>query len=313
MAWSVNFKKDGPPGRDVSVDKRFFWNGCSFWIPAVYICDEGIVLDICVEADREAVAVFLEKWRYLFEKERQGKAPNRREYQQFRQENPLDEDFWPALSWNGISLQYEGGSGSRWIPPELYPIFANDVDAPGFMEQYHLSPDRVWQFRRDRFCWAEADSRELQTLTLTLSQRPKTYYGLEFTPKETGEQIRIPNPLDGSECVLTVLGLNREKVPASHGEGLLFPEHCVSIWYSLEPELPREVFSLADVQDSDQPKRIGDSKIIGGAYGVIVRDQEHPEAHLDVSSVHFEPVESVTWQAQFRAKMVEDLTVQFDL
>lgn len=307
--WNARFEENSPDGREVPVGKSFQWSGCTFHVPSVYICDEGLIIDFCIKSDREEYRAFLEKWRYLFDREKGGGKPTQRERQQFEYDNPLDRMFKTAAWVNGKILKYKGGYGMQWVPNDLIPIMRDEIDIKPFMEHYGLDPDQVWQFRRDRYYWDEEDAQELKSLELKLSQRPRMHPSTEFPTPKAGESVTIVNPLNGAEHVLTVTDIRQEKIQRFQHEDLLFPENCTVMSYTLEPELPKDVFFVTDTAESDQPKRIGNRNTHGGAISVIVSNREQSECRYTASSMHFEPVGEVTWQAQFRAKTVEDIKV----
>ena len=64
--WIVTFdggfwSNEGNPGKEIRVEKRFTWGEEKWYIPAVYLCDEGIVVDYCKEAECAAIKAFIEK------------------------------------------------------------------------------------------------------------------------------------------------------------------------------------------------------------------------------------------------------------
>lgn len=309
VEWNAKFERDSCDGREVTVGKCFQWGGCTFHVPSVYICDEGLIIDFCIKADREEYCTFLEKWRHLFDREKGGGKPTKREWRQFEYDNPLDRMFETAVWVNGRQLKYKGGYGMQWIPDDLIPIMRDEIDIKPFMEHYGLDPDQVWEFRRDSYYWDEEGSPELETLDLKLSQRPRVYPGTEFPTPKAGESVTIADPLNGAEHVLTVTEIRSEKIQRFRHENLLFPECCIVMCYTLEPELPKDVFFLEDTAESDQPKQMGNKPAHGSAIGIIVSNREKPEGRYTVSSMHFEPVEKVTWQAGFRYKTEADMTV----
>lgn len=307
--WNCSFEPDSCNGREVPIGKEFQWNGCTFLVPAVYVCEEGLIVDFCIQTDREQYRVFLEKWRDLFEQEKSGGRIPAKEIARFEAENPLDRMFETSVRVNGKPLRYKGGNGMQWIPRDLIPIMCDEIDIKPFMVHYGLSEDQVWQFRRDLYFWDEEGVPEWKTLEVTLSQRPKMHPSTEFAMPEVGAYVSIRNPLDGGTHILTVTEVRQEQIRHFIQEDLLFPEHCQVMGYTLEPEIPKEVFFLADTAEPDQPKRVGSKSVIGAAIGVIVSNREKPEGRYASSSMHFEPVKDVIWQAQFRAKTVPDLTV----
>ena len=45
----------------------FCWGEEKWYIPAVYICDKGLVIDYCKQADPVQVKAFIDKWDLLNE------------------------------------------------------------------------------------------------------------------------------------------------------------------------------------------------------------------------------------------------------
>ena len=49
-------------GREVPVRKEFLWGRKKWVIPALYLCQEGLVIDFCMEAEPAELKTFIEKW-----------------------------------------------------------------------------------------------------------------------------------------------------------------------------------------------------------------------------------------------------------
>ena len=50
------------PGKEIPIGKTFAWAGRMWHIPAVYSCGKGLVVDVCVEIDPDALRAFQKKW-----------------------------------------------------------------------------------------------------------------------------------------------------------------------------------------------------------------------------------------------------------
>ena len=64
--WKVTYDggfwdHDGNAGREVAIGKTFYWGSERWYIPAVYICDKGLVIDFLMEADPANVKAFIDK------------------------------------------------------------------------------------------------------------------------------------------------------------------------------------------------------------------------------------------------------------
>ena len=150
----------------------------------------------------------------------------------------------------------------------------------------------------------------MEELELKLIQGARYFYSTVFDMPGVGERVTISNPLTGGEHVLTVVGIEQKTVRQVQAEGLTFPYQGTVMEYRLEPDIPRDQFFLTDLAESDEPIRTGKGSIRGGAVGLPVSNRNDPEKRRALSSLHFETVETITWQAEFRAKTVEDFSVK---
>ncbi|EJW90847.1 hypothetical protein EVA_21046, partial [gut metagenome] len=89
--WKVIFDSgfwcgaDGEPGRELRVNRTFVWDGETFCIPAVYLCREGLVLDLCKRVEPEQIDDCLHKWELSVEKG----EPDNLAWEQQEQNNPM--------------------------------------------------------------------------------------------------------------------------------------------------------------------------------------------------------------------------------
>lgn len=300
--WKIRFGAENLKGREVPLGRCFSWNSAQGSIPAAYISEKGILLDICMEYDRESYRAYLNRFRDLFDRE--GKINNQRMLR-FQQEDPMDCYFRTELLINGNGLKHYEGHGMRWVPKALEPIISDEVDMQPVMERYGLAKDKVWQFRREAFQWeSEADPLEGQW-ELLLRQWPQMHLAQTFELPQTGQQATVKNPLTGMEHRITVTDIQRKRIQKFRKEHFAFPENCLVMAYTLEPELPAKNFFLRDTAESDPPRETETDS----AVTCLTSDDSRPEGRYAVSSLHFDPVETVTWQAVFRAKTTEDIRI----
>lgn len=308
--WNARFEENSRDGREVSIGKTFRWGEMDILVPAVYVCDEGLIVDLCIEVDRGIQRAFLEKWRPLFEREARGHMPTNDELCRFEWENPMDRLFGKEVTANGVKLRHLRGNGMQWIPEDLIPIMHDPIEIKPFMVHYGLSPERVWQFSRNLYLWEEAAPQELRSLQLHLSQTLRTCPGTVFPMPEVGGQVAIENPITGGSHILTVTDIQQESIRHGERENYRFPEKCTVMTYTLEPDLPRKDFFLRDTREDDRPIRTGRGSTIGAAVGVIVTNPALPKDRCAPSALHFEHVDTVIWQAAFRVKTLEDISVK---
>ena len=68
--WIVTYRggfmtNAGPTCEEIKVEKTFVWGDERWHIPSVYVCDEGIVIDFCVERPPQLFKEYVNKWDLL--------------------------------------------------------------------------------------------------------------------------------------------------------------------------------------------------------------------------------------------------------
>ena len=90
-------------GREMPVQKWFSWAGRDWFVPSVYVCSKGIVVDFCMRAEASALRGFMEKWGIDPESD-ESIDFSRGEREQMEREHPLSLGFTPSLTLNGAKL-----------------------------------------------------------------------------------------------------------------------------------------------------------------------------------------------------------------
>ena len=194
------------------------------------------------------------------------------------------------------------------------------------LEHYELERNCGWVIWRVCCPW---DGRKMtpKTVELTMTAEKEAVDGGTFTA-EPGKTVPLTDPRTGLTHTLRVLSLTPETMDRSllPPVGMEFPTEYVEMQYTLEPPLPVGDFVLVDAVPGDEARAckvesgftaqesacIG---IIGGADGptAVFVSGKGDEAGEDVraaySSLHYEPVETVTWRARFMARPKEAVTV----
>lgn len=304
------------PGAEIPVNKTFIWGGRTWHIPAVYSCGKGLVVDLCVEIDAAALRPFLEKWNPLWEEDR---PLTREEEEQQNAEDPMRVDFESKVTVNGRELRFIRGSGLEWVPMSCRPEGRcwdgrDNSEAVRLMEHYGLDAETGWVFRRQSYPWATVNRPKLKNLSVSLEQRPQNVPGLRFTVRSVGDIIPFTHPITGETHTLRVLEYENQEadlsgLPADDWE---YPTHYVSMSYSIEPDLPRELLSVRDLGRGDSP---GNKKQSGaGGCGLIfVTNDEDGEPRTVCSRLRFEPPEQIEWQILFFHKTAEDMEIDLPL
>lgn len=338
--WQVYFGEgyhhhDGreKPGKEICVGKQFFWNGNVFFIPSVYSCSKGLVIEFCIEIEPEKIKAFLEKVEKYGDNETRWSEETREE---MHRNNPTNVEFHTKVMVNGKGLRQRNGCGFGWMPESLCPgdgIFAEQPEAEQVMQHYHLDRNKGWVFYRYSYEWATFRKPTVKSLALTMKAQEVPMIALRFATPEAGESVTITRPLTGENYILTVQEIENQEMDGKrigrlhHGD-MEFPTHYKAMTYTLTPDLPGVQFMVQDVRQSDQPRRklkpakaaegsdfaAASVAIIGGADGptsvFLLHNAATVKPHSACSGLRFEPVDEVEWKAVFREKLCDDLEVQ---
>lgn len=309
------------PGREVVLGKTFTWGGEEWLAPALYCCSEGLVLDLLKKVPVETLRRFAEKWG-LEENGEPRRELTPAEQEQMENENPLEERFRAEVTVNGQPLRESTGYGRYWRSEDG----CCDEDADRVLEHYELERNCGWAIWRVCCLW-NGGKLKPETVELTMTAEKEAVDGGTFTA-EPGKTVPLTDPRTGLTHTLRVLSLTPETMDRSllPPVGMEFPTEYVEMQYTLEPPLPVGDFVLVDAVPGDEARAckvesgftaqesacIG---IIGGADGptAVFVSGKGDEAGEDVraaySSLHYEPVETVTWRARFMARPKEAVTV----
>lgn len=312
------------PGREVALGITFTWGGEEWLAPAMYCCGEGLVLDLLKKVPAEVLNRFAEKWG-LDENGALQRELTPAEQEQMENENPLEERFRAEVTVNGRRLQQSTGHGVCWVPG--LPESARwDGEAEQVVAHYGLERNCGWAIWRVCCPW-NGGKLKPETVELTMTAEKEAVDGGTFTA-EPGKTVPLTDPRTGLTHTLRVLSLTMETMDRSllPPVGMEFPTEYVEMQYTLEPPLPVGDFALVDAAPGDEARAckvengltaqesacIG---IIGGADGptaVFVSgkgDEAGENVRAAYSSLHYKPVETVTWRARFMARPKEAVTV----
>lgn len=304
------------PGKEIPIGKAFAWGGKTWHIPAVYACGKGLVMDVCVEIDPDALRAFLEKWRPLAEGNR---TPTQEELEQRDAENPMNVDYDPAVTVNGRKLGGRSGNGFCWVPDSCRPPEEQrnrqEWEAVWLLEHYGLDPEKGWTFWRESFPWATKTRPALKTISLILKQRPVAVPGPRFTVSGAGDSVEFTHPVTGESHTLHVLEYEAQEMDT----GLLqdreqweYPTHYTAMSFELEPELPRQSLTVRDCAQGDRPRRKQSNEAgptVASSVGVILATSKSGQPRAACSSLYFDPPGQIEWRMIFYQKTVEDLTL----
>ena len=294
--WAVRFGPHSKPGRELRLDARFHWAGREWLVPSVYVCAQGLVLDMCMRIEPGDVRAFYGEWGA----EERDFSPV--EQRRIEAENPFGFDFSAKAALNGKRLPMKQSGRVGWVP-------GHDDDpgfARGFVEHYGLDASYGWSFSRHHFAWATRRAPErMDSLTLTLDDIPAGVPGEPFTVSAAGDTLALTNPETGTEHTLTVLEYTPE-MQETDDEDFEYPAHRVSMRFTLEPDCGIE---LMDTEAGDPPRpKHASTGGVSRSYVYMLRPGPGG-SKTAISSARFEPAEHVSWLPVFKIKRYEPITV----
>ncbi len=310
------------PGKEISVNKSFTWGGKAWYIPAIYVCGKGLVVDLCMEIDTADLRPFTEKW-HTHGKDYQELTPE--EQEQRDAENPMHVSFSSRLTVNGMEIRCSSGNGSYWMPASCRAEEEQqDHETLWLMEHYGLDPQKGWVFQRESFPWATKTKPAVKTVSISLKQNPVAIPGIRFTVSGTGDSVPFSHPITGEAYTLHVVEyapLQMDTAVFQNMEKWEYPTHYTALSYMVEPELTRQSLNVQDCTQEDFPRlkthsSAGPSStdfvymISGGADGpttVMLSNSQSGQVRTVYSSLRFAPPEQIAWRMVFYQKMVEDI------
>ena len=309
--WRVSFEggfwgEHGTPGKEFSVNAEFFWAGERWLVPAAYLCEEGVVLDLCRQIPVEKIFRFREKWR--LSPQNDGSDFSEDKFMACQAENPYAQDISAELLVNGEALSESHGYGLCWEP--LYTQ-RNESDAKRVQAHYGLDDRSGWYVQRVCFAWKTAKQDEIKTLALRLAAQPVCLPGEKISPRRAGDCVRLQRPGDETKYTLLVTQLDVEEL-SYFG----VPLYTTVLQYDVSPELPGDALTLRDAgrQESFSDLVSKSGELPGASVGII-GGADGPTALVlggkgVCSHVRREREKPVTWQVIFRQKQKEDLMAE---
>ena len=318
--WAVSFEggfwnNNGAAGEEVEINRSFCWGDEKWTALSAYICDEGLVMDYCIEIGIDKLNAYLDKWGL-----RNGDPDNltRIEREMAENDNPLEIHFRSELVCNGKPLSSKSGCSISWIPACcLTEGCIRDTETRRIIDHYGLNTDKAWVLYRSAYRWAEKKEAELLSVKLTLKRNLNRYAGQPFVCPKKGEAVEITSPLNGEKYLLTVHDIVREEIDPTvfRDADMEYPTHCLMMIYALEPDTAAARFDLQDNCEGDSPRsKTADgpcsaTAFIGRAYSPKAIGNCSEKAAC--SALHFDEEFSVEWVPMFSVKPMRD--IQIDL
>lgn len=298
-------------GREVPMGKAVG----NWLVPAIYLCGQGLVVDLCLRVPAQSIRDFLDKWDLSPETD-DPRRFTREQRMQMEAESPLRTDCRPKATLNGQLLKPSRGCAITWNPclPDV-----ND-EAKTAVEHYGLDPANGWVITRQSFFWATKRRPALRSLGLSLIPNLTAVPGPHFRVTGPGDQFSFRHPATDEIHTLTVQEYARQDLENTHFEHMQrmeYPTHYTAMTYTISPELSKDSITVMDCMESDRPRPLDDTPsaasigIIGSADGPTAIILDTPtQLRAACSALHFEPVEDVEWSMVFHQKQFQDVHIQ---
>lgn len=277
-------------GQELPLQRNFTWKGESWQVSAVYLCENGIVVDSHLEVPGEQIDAFVDKWRNA------GPRLSIEEEMTRTLEDPLSGWAKGSLSVNGKPAPLRQQFFEHWNPREF-----NSWNSRRTLEHYGLDRDKGYRFRRECFL-RRGKNPPIRTMELTLEAEPVSQPGQRFIAPDIGTSLEFQHPVTGKTHTLTVTSQTREALDPN----FLSNHPCcyTRLSFSLEPHIDKELFKVVDCDPGDpHPENPN------GPTAVFLTEKTPSVGHYAISSLRYTPADQITWRMVFRQKDRPDITV----
>lgn len=283
-----------------------FWYGTFFWcVPAIYVCREGIVLDILRRIPKDKIRKFLDKWGMWQEREEELTGE---QTEKLARENPLHFEASFKLAFENRMFKNSGGSGICILPSWAEQKAAGAFESGERPEDrlslaYGLCREDGWQVFRHSFRYGDGmgpgevssgneTAESFRKRGVSAGFRLTVCAGKErmacgdpfVTEVGLGECIkRFPHPVTGEQLELKIQRCSgcQIEIPASvisrHIKGCRLPAYgCVLEYVPPKGLGPGEEFTVSDCSPGDGAvcgnvvpgeKKAASVAVIGGSHG----------------------------------------------
>ena len=309
------------------INHSFLWGEQEILIPAVYVGKAGAVLDVCAKIPIEDMAAFLKKWDY----KRRMSLKTPEEFEQIDADNPGSREFVVEICLDGTPLVLRMSSSLRWYPESVIQMgnanptsedgFENNKSAEEWMRAYSCDKGCCWYFERLSYNWNGEPILSPQNISLAFRANLISITAGHFSTGGScdGKTVKTADPITGQEYTLTLHSCEqiRNSFAEIGAKGVVYPECCQILSYSIAPEIDHSLFCIRDCAEGDHP-RMGDTQEppsgSNGPTAVFMAGKNAaPDNRMAVSSLHFEPVSEVQWRMVFQIKPKNDTEISFPI
>lgn len=295
--WAVDFDADfaapcTKAGKELALGRSISQGDRTWYVPSVYLCENGIVVDTFLEVSPESLKDFRGSWGSRCEE-----SLSLADKLQRNLDDPLTAEITGILTVNDKPLRCKTSFTAVWNP-----LCDNTAQVRSILNHYRLDPDLGYLFKR--YCFTRKGKYpQIRTMELTLEAMPVMVPDGTFTVQKTGMRFYFTHPSTGLEHSFTALSLSSEAL----NPNFLTNHPCfyTRLNYALEPSISPENFRIVDRDPSDLWEGYQDDPA-----AVIYADRKPDPGRYALSSLHYEPQETVHWQMIFRRKIHKDLQLK---
>lgn len=261
------------PGTEISVEKEFVWNENRYYIPSVYYCSKGLVIDFCIEVEVKKIKDFLEK----------GGWAEQPEQEQWIQHYHLDRNkgwvfYRYSFAWatirkpqvKSINLTMKAHTVSMTAKRFATPAVGESVTVtrPLTGEEYVLTVQEIEN--------QEMDSNRIGRFHQGDLEFPTHYKTITYTmaPDLPGNQFMIQDVKQSDQP--------RRNLQKAGKDGTM-------------------AASIAIIGGADGPTSV-----------FLLHNAATVRPHSACSGLRFEPVQEVEWKAMFHEKLCADLVLHIE-
>ena len=299
----------GRAGREIAVDRRFYWGG-KWLVPSVYICRKGLVVELFKKVEQDKIQRFMAKYGIDENSDEEGFSEEMR--MNIERDNPLNEDVRLSANINGEELRCAFSSSDCFSPLDT----DCDSDIKRAIDYYRLDKNSYW-LRIRASLPLKQKCRRVSALSLTLKANGKPVPGIHFTADKSGDKVNFTCPTDGKQYTLTVESMEKEQLNLFDEDGIC--AHFTVMSYTVSPELPKSAMTVVDLSRGENmhgtmPRYDGAAAIgiIGGADGptVITALPNSDNLRTACSSVAASDGHKADWFIIFFPEPKEDIVLK---
>lgn len=278
-------------GKELSLGKSFQWNEENWLVPAVYLCEDGIVVDSVMEIPVKKLRDYRELWQNRGE---DSLTIADRHWRQL--DDPLYLETASTLYVNDKPFHSRQTFSLTWDP-----WLENSPQVQQVMAHYGLDRNNGYLFRRESFL-RKGKQPAIRTMQLVLSVKPVMVPGRPFTAPEAGKSFTFTHPATGTEHTFTVVSETKEALAPN----FLTNHPCcyTKLIYSLVPAISVDAFQVVD-RDLGDPWD-GDMDTLRE----LMKGGKKPQGRAAFSSLRYEPAAQANWRMIFRQKLRKDIQVK---